>query len=127
MTTGTLILILHIINIYSTKQIPTNYSFPPSIVFIPIILLLSLGGLPPLLGFAPKLIILNTLAAQIQVLLAASLIIGSTLNLSYYLTLIFNLYITSARPTTTKPITKTTLLSPSLIIVLPLFIAPLIF
>jgi NADH:ubiquinone oxidoreductase subunit 2 (subunit N) len=50
--------------------------------------LLSLGGLPPLLGFFPKLAALWAIVVQHTTILFV-VILGSLLNLGYYLRLIF--------------------------------------
>nr|YP_009471372.1 NADH dehydrogenase subunit 2 [Marphysa tamurai]AVG72595.1 NADH dehydrogenase subunit 2 [Marphysa tamurai] len=125
-TTGSLMLTLHLTNIYSIKQTSTNLMISPNKYFISVILLLSLGGLPPLLGFIPKLMVLDTLITNLHLLLAMTLILSSTMNLSYYLTLVFNLYITSTNPMTTKPLSQLNLLTPSIIISFPLFITPIL-
>jgi NADH:ubiquinone oxidoreductase subunit 2 (subunit N) len=61
------------------------------------LLLLSLAGLPPLSGFFPKWIILETISPQ-SPLLAIILILGSTLNLVYYLNLRFTIFSLPSTP-----------------------------
>jgi len=56
---------------------------------------LSLAGLPPFLGFYSKLIVLICIVGANKFLFAAILIIGSLINLFYYLGIFFNLYIVS--------------------------------
>lgn len=69
----------------SRPIIPLNF-----IIFIPLFLI-SLGGLPPLTGFVPKWLALETLTPN-AFPLSIALILGSTLNLSYYLNLSFALF-----------------------------------
>lgn len=57
--------------------------------FFFLFLLLRLGGLPPLLGFYPKILVLSGLVSAKFVVLAFFLILGSVLNLFYYLKLVF--------------------------------------
>lgn len=57
--------------------------------FIFFLLFFSLGGLPPLMGFYPKIIVLSCLAEDRFFVLSFILILGSVLNLYYYLKLIF--------------------------------------
>nr|YP_009747393.1 NADH dehydrogenase subunit 2 [Aphrodita australis]QII43124.1 NADH dehydrogenase subunit 2 [Aphrodita australis] len=63
-------------------------STPPIFLFSILILLLSLGGLPPLLGFIPKWLTLQALT-QINIMIPLILIMGSVLNLIYYLNVVF--------------------------------------
>uniref|UniRef100_UPI0031F42299 NADH dehydrogenase subunit 2 n=1 Tax=Loimia medusa TaxID=167822 RepID=UPI0031F42299 len=51
--------------------------------------LLSLGGLPPLFGFFPKLILLFSLIQMNLILLPFILVMSSTINLYYYLKIVF--------------------------------------
>ena len=51
--------------------------------------LLRLGGLPPFLGFFPKLFVLYNLLQSSFVLLSFILILSSTINLYYYLKIVF--------------------------------------
>lgn len=51
--------------------------------------LLSLGGLPPLLGFFPKIMALSLIIDQDLILVCLLVILGSVLSLSYYLNLFF--------------------------------------
>lgn len=76
--------ILKKINLDSLKQIiKTNIRTEYKILLT--LSIISIGGLPPMLGFIPKLIAAQTLInAQIQ-LVAATLIIASLLSLFYYI------------------------------------------
>nr|WRW51322.1 NADH dehydrogenase subunit 2 [Micropodarke fujianensis] len=64
-------------------------------LWISMLLLLSLGGLPPLLGFIPKWALLEQLMGQTYTTLSIILIIGSLMNLFYYLTIVMNLFMAS--------------------------------
>ena len=119
-----LMLIFNLNNSYSIKQLPSLISSPQKISFILAVLLLSLGGLPPLLGFIPKLIALTSLTSNLQLILTFFLIIGSTLNLSYYLIIIFNLYITSIKPSISPALPVNIFFSSSLVIISSLILIP---
>nr|NP_009251.1 NADH dehydrogenase subunit 2 [Platynereis dumerilii]AAF02688.1 NADH dehydrogenase subunit 2 [Platynereis dumerilii] len=54
------------------------------------IMMFSLGGLPPFLGFLPKWMIINTMTAKEMFLILITLITGSLLNLFYYFSMLFN-------------------------------------
>lgn len=61
------------------------------------ICLLSLGGLPPLLGFFPKIVGFKLLSENLFFFLLGLLILGSLMRLFYYLNLFFNRYIRRIR------------------------------
>nr|UFJ44022.1 NADH dehydrogenase subunit 2 [Oligometra serripinna] len=57
--------------------------------------ILSLGGLPPLTGFINKLLSINTLIINNNILLTIPLIIGSLISLFFYLRITFNTNMTN--------------------------------
>nr|AXA45250.1 NADH dehydrogenase subunit 2 [Lucerapex sp. MNHN IM 2013-19988] len=61
------------------------------------LLLLSLGGLPPLLGFIPKLLVVTVGSAGPWLFMIFMLIIGSLLSLFYYLSLFFSFFLSSMK------------------------------
>ncbi len=67
------------LNISSTSTINTTNLF---------ILVLSLGGLPPFLGFFPKWIVIETISPSFSAIILITLL-GSVINLYYYINLIF--------------------------------------
>lgn len=77
---------LNYLNAISSSTSFLLSSAPPFLALTTLLLFFSLGGMPPLLGFIPKLIVLNILTSISQYYLAASLILGSLINLYYYLT-----------------------------------------
>nr|QYK19536.1 NADH dehydrogenase subunit 2 [Neoamphitrite affinis] len=60
--------------------------------------ILSLGGLPPLFGFFPKLMVLTALTNMNFILLPFILILSSTLNLFYYMKITSNMFFTQQTP-----------------------------
>lgn len=89
-----ILIISHFIinNSFYIKQSPNHKKAVNFLSLTPIFLLLSLGGLPPLLGFAPKLIIIFLLIQNSFFVLCLLLLLGSIISLSFYLNLCFNLY-----------------------------------
>nr|AXA45365.1 NADH dehydrogenase subunit 2 [Mitromorpha fischeri] len=59
--------------------------------FCVMILLLSLGGLPPLLGFIPKWLVISAGVENSWLLIILFLIVGSLMSLFYYLSLFFSM------------------------------------
>nr|AKL90668.1 NADH dehydrogenase subunit 2 [Columbella adansoni] len=77
-------------NIYNLK----NYSFMYlSVMFI----LLSLGGLPPLLGFVSKWLVVLVSSNSVWTPMIFGLILGSLLSLFYYLSLFFSMFLSSLK------------------------------
>nr|ABW82637.1 NADH dehydrogenase subunit 2 [Pista cristata] len=95
---GYMIIVSSIIqNMMATQSFSVNpniFKIQPHIFFSTS--LLSLGGLPPLFGFFPKLFVLNSLLSTNSpfILLSVILIFSSTLSLYYYLKIIFNTNLT---------------------------------
>uniref|UniRef100_A0AAU6QGD4 NADH-ubiquinone oxidoreductase chain 2 n=1 Tax=Aurospio banyulensis TaxID=3050091 RepID=A0AAU6QGD4_9ANNE len=75
------------LNIQSIKKGKNSSSYILALCLLPTIL--SLSGLPPFLGFAPKIF---ALLAVYSIPISIILIFGSLLNLSYYLNFFFSLY-----------------------------------
>jgi len=63
---------------------------------------LSLAGLPPLFGFIPKLLALDKLVYHVTILPLFFLILGSLINLFYYLSLSFTLSLPPERKAPTQ-------------------------
>lgn len=61
-----------------------------------IIFLLSLGGIPPFLGFASKAIVIIHTIGLTNYLLVGPLILGSLLSLFYYLSLLFSILLSAS-------------------------------
>jgi NADH:ubiquinone oxidoreductase subunit 2 (subunit N) len=99
-------------NILSSKHLRGTSILRPQIQFIIILLLLSLAGLPPLTGFAPKFLAIIILY-QSNAPLIIILIIGSLINLFFYLNITINIIISeqnSANIVTNKYMPKNTII-----------------
>lgn len=82
---------LSLITISTTKmsEISISWSKTPTLTATTLLVLLSLAGLPPLTGFAPKLLIVLELIKQNATLLASLIILASLLALFFYLRLTY--------------------------------------
>nr|ACC68481.1 NADH dehydrogenase subunit 2 [Anniella geronimensis] len=110
--------------LFSTKTVPdltTTWTTSPPLTTLTTMMLLSLGGLPPLTGFLPKWLTLEELLKQDMTLLATLMAMMTLMSLFFYLRLSYSLSVTiTPTPTTTpnkwrmKPNTMTPLLSTAL-------------
>nr|AAG34966.1 NADH dehydrogenase subunit 2 [Anolis ortonii] len=78
----------------------TTWTLSPMMTSTVMILLLSLGGLPPLTGFIPKWLILNELITQNLILLASIMMMATLLSLFFYLRLTYTTTLTLPPNTT---------------------------
>lgn len=112
-------LLLGIQNLNKLSATQFNLTTPPTTLYLTLLHLLSLGGLPPLLGFFPKWLVVSALISYTPTLTFV-LILSSVIRLIYYL-IIFTATIIS----TTSPLTPSKSLSSShissLIISIPIF------
>lgn len=79
-------------NIFHIHQIFSIHFTSKTIKFILCFNLLSLGGLPPFLGFAPKWLVIQTLTAQRQLILITFLTITTLIALFFYLRLCYSAF-----------------------------------
>jgi NADH:ubiquinone oxidoreductase subunit 2 (subunit N) len=75
------------LNMFSTKHLRKLSSCSTVLHIALIVILLSLAGLPPLTGFIPKLITIILLIQSIKIILLI-LILGSVINLFFYLNIV---------------------------------------
>nr|AAP72113.1 NADH dehydrogenase subunit II [Craugastor polyptychus] len=94
--TSTFFMALILLNVNTTSDFLMAWSKSPSITAFTLLLLLSLGGLPPLTGFLPKLLIAHKLVSENLMLYATVLLLSSLLSLFFYLRLAYILIITMA-------------------------------
>jgi len=81
-------ILLHNINLTRPNQFPILLTSSKLSLFCLIILLLSLAGIPPLTGFLPKWLLISAMIAQIKIIILP-LLIGSFINLYFYLNIVF--------------------------------------
>nr|WNH22675.1 NADH dehydrogenase subunit 2 [Synodus synodus] len=88
-------------NSTTMNSLATSWSNAPALTaFFPLIVL-SLGGLPPLSGFMPKWLILQELTKQQLPLLASISALSALISLYFYLRLSYAMTLTSSPTTTT--------------------------
>jgi len=89
--------IIIFINFFTLKSVNMNsvIGFSPFYNFFIILMFLSLAGLPPFLGFYPKWIVLYNIIEGRIYMLALFILGGTLINIYYYLTIFFNMFVKS--------------------------------
>nr|QGZ10036.1 NADH dehydrogenase subunit 2 [Eisenia nordenskioldi pallida] len=90
-----LFLIMKFFNMQHIKHMNASTSHNMLLHMILMILLMSLGGLPPLTGFMPKFMTILLLMSTMKIL-ALLLILGSVMNLFFYLNIVINMMLLTA-------------------------------
>nr|ALS46267.1 NADH dehydrogenase subunit 2 [Glycera americana] len=90
------------------------------------ILFLSLGGLPPLLGFFPKWVMIKSLICQNMFMFALIMVLGSLISLFYYLSLFFNLFTNNSLELYKNKTSTSFMINASILSTLTLGLFPLI-
>nr|AAN15906.1 NADH dehydrogenase subunit 2 [Tympanocryptis houstoni] len=83
------------------QTLTTTWTHAPTTTIILMLLLLSMAGLPPLTGFTPKLLILDSLVTHKLTLAASAMALLSLLSLTFYLRTTY-LLTSTASPATTQ-------------------------
>nr|YP_009911540.1 NADH dehydrogenase subunit 2 [Hadrosciurus pyrrhinus]QLD22178.1 NADH dehydrogenase subunit 2 [Hadrosciurus pyrrhinus]QLD22191.1 NADH dehydrogenase subunit 2 [Hadrosciurus pyrrhinus]QLD22217.1 NADH dehydrogenase subunit 2 [Hadrosciurus pyrrhinus]QLD22230.1 NADH dehydrogenase subunit 2 [Hadrosciurus pyrrhinus] len=78
----------------STLSLSNSWNKSPLLVSTILIVLMSLGGLPPLTGFSPKWMIIKELVSNNNIILPTSMAILALLNLYFYMRLIYSTSLT---------------------------------
>nr|YP_009003757.1 NADH dehydrogenase subunit 2 [Rana cf. chensinensis QYCRCCH_C]AHH80782.1 NADH dehydrogenase subunit 2 [Rana cf. chensinensis QYCRCCH_C] len=92
--TAAMFMSLNVMSTTKMSQISTSWSKTPALSATTMLIMLSLAGLPPLTGFAPKLLIILELVKQDAILLAAMVMLISLLALFFYLRLTYIIALT---------------------------------
>nr|QWE37086.1 NADH dehydrogenase subunit 2 [Neogobius fluviatilis] len=92
--TSAAFLTLHMNNVYTLNALATSWAKTPLITSLLPMVLLSLGGLPPLSGFMPKWMILQELTKQGLPLTATIAAMTALLSLYFYLRLSYAMTLT---------------------------------
>nr|YP_009911618.1 NADH dehydrogenase subunit 2 [Hesperosciurus griseus]QLD22685.1 NADH dehydrogenase subunit 2 [Hesperosciurus griseus] len=107
----------------STLSLSHSWNKSPMLTSIILVILMSLGGLPPLTGFSPKWMIIKELVSNNNIILPTLMSIMALLNLYFYMRLIYSTSLTLfPSPNNTKikwqfENTKTTPLMPTMTII----------
>nr|YP_006883512.1 NADH dehydrogenase subunit 2 [Takydromus wolteri]AFN87671.1 NADH dehydrogenase subunit 2 [Takydromus wolteri] len=113
----------------TTKDLGMMWNTSPTLSTTTMLTLLTLGGLPPMLGFLPKWLILQELITYQLTPTATFLAITSLLSLMFYMRLTFTTTLTIS-PSTTNTTMKwrfkpTKLINPTPIIIIMFFLIPI--
>nr|UXO96084.1 NADH dehydrogenase subunit 2 [Microhyla mixtura] len=92
--TSAMFITLIYLNSTKMSQLSSSWTKTPSLTSSSMLILLSLGGLPPLTGFAPKLLISLELTKQNVSILAGIILAASLLALYFYIRLTYVLTLT---------------------------------
>nr|QON98921.1 NADH dehydrogenase subunit 2 [Diabolocatantops pinguis] len=90
-----LVLLFKQMNLFFMNQIYTAKNMKTEIKFMMFLSLLSLGGLPPFLGFLPKWIIMQSLVENNLTILVTIMVVLTTITLYYYMRISFSALIMS--------------------------------
>nr|YP_009003471.1 NADH dehydrogenase subunit 2 [Caecilia tentaculata]AGZ18879.1 NADH dehydrogenase subunit 2 [Caecilia tentaculata] len=103
--TTTMFLNLKTINTTKINAMTISWAKAPTLITIMLIILLSLGGLPPTSGFMPKWLILHELTKQNMTTIATMMAISALLSLFFYLRLCYSLTLTQSPNNTNSTLT----------------------
>nr|AIW64803.1 NADH dehydrogenase subunit 2 [Qinlingacris elaeodes] len=90
-----MILLFKQMNLFSLNQIYSSTNMMSETKFFMFTSLLSLGGLPPFLGFLPKWIVINSLVENNMLTMMTIMVMFSTITLYFYLRISFSAFILS--------------------------------
>nr|AAN76687.1 NADH dehydrogenase subunit 2 [Urogale everetti] len=93
--TTTLFMILSLNNTTTTLSLSQLWNNTPFLTSALMILLLSLGGLPPLTGFLPKWIIIQEMTKNDNIIVPTLMAMMALLNLYFYMRLIYSTALTT--------------------------------
>nr|YP_010016396.1 NADH dehydrogenase subunit 2 [Perlomyia isobeae]QOI73902.1 NADH dehydrogenase subunit 2 [Perlomyia isobeae] len=96
----TIILSLNLFKLFHVNQIFSLNFVSPSFKFSIFTNFLSLGGLPPFLGFLPKWIVIQSLADSTMIFLIVTMVVLTLITLFYYLRLSFTAFMLNYTETT---------------------------
>nr|ARO74660.1 NADH dehydrogenase subunit 2 [Lariscus insignis] len=133
--TMSMFLLFHHNNTTTTLTLSRTWNKFPLLTTMTLIILMSLGGLPPLTGFAPKWMIIKELVSNNSIIIPTAMAMMALLNLYFYMRLIYSTSLTlfpSSNNNKMKwqfEITKPTPLIPATMIVstLSLPLTPIVF
>nr|YP_009002373.1 NADH dehydrogenase subunit 2 [Orinhippus tibetanus]AHH24996.1 NADH dehydrogenase subunit 2 [Orinhippus tibetanus] len=89
------VLIFSNMKLFSLNQVYLLGNMKPEIKFMMMLSLLSLGGLPPMLGFLPKWIVIQSLVDNNMTAMMFTMVVFTTITLYYYMRISFSAIIMS--------------------------------
>nr|QAB45787.1 NADH dehydrogenase subunit 2 [Callosciurus erythraeus] len=87
-------LLFHLNKNTTTLMLSNTWNKFPLLISIALIVLMSLGGLPPLTGFTPKWMIIKELVSNDNIILPTAMAMMALLNLYFYMRLIYSTSLT---------------------------------
>nr|WSP02121.1 NADH dehydrogenase subunit 2 [Gesonula punctifrons] len=90
-----LVMMFKKMNIFMINQIYLNSNMSPEIKYIMMLTLLSIGGLPPFLGFLPKWLVIQSLIEMGLSTVTIIMVVLTTITLYYYMRISFSSLIMS--------------------------------
>nr|YP_009685700.1 NADH dehydrogenase subunit 2 [Epiplatys lamottei]QDU24360.1 NADH dehydrogenase subunit 2 [Epiplatys lamottei] len=100
-TTYSIFILFKLNNSTNINTLATSWAYAPILSALAPMILLSLGGLPPLLGFFPKWMIIQELSNQNMAMVATLAALSALLSLYFYLRLSYALTLTISPNNTT--------------------------
>nr|BBI29879.1 NADH dehydrogenase subunit 2 [Oryzias soerotoi]BBI29880.1 NADH dehydrogenase subunit 2 [Oryzias soerotoi] len=94
--TTSVFLLFKLLKTTNMNKLATSWSKIPTVTALTPVILLSLGGLPPLSGFIPKWFIIQELTKQELGVIATLAALSALLSLFFYLRICFSLTLTSS-------------------------------
>uniref|UniRef100_Q4FCV4 NADH-ubiquinone oxidoreductase chain 2 n=1 Tax=Apalacris nigrogeniculata TaxID=335052 RepID=Q4FCV4_9ORTH len=94
-TSLVMVMIFNQTNLKFINQMFSTSSMKMEIKFVVMISLLSLGGLPPMLGFLPKWLVIQMLVEKNLITLMAMMVVLTTITLYYYMRISFSAFMIS--------------------------------
>nr|AAP72054.1 NADH dehydrogenase subunit II [Craugastor trachydermus] len=91
------------LNTKNIFEVSTSWSKASTLTPITLLLLLSLGGLPPLTGFLPKWLITQEMVKQHLTLFATTILLMSLISMFFYLRLAYTMTLTLAPNSSISP------------------------
>nr|AWU49744.1 NADH dehydrogenase subunit 2 [Necturus beyeri]AWU49751.1 NADH dehydrogenase subunit 2 [Necturus beyeri]AWU49776.1 NADH dehydrogenase subunit 2 [Necturus beyeri]AWU49777.1 NADH dehydrogenase subunit 2 [Necturus beyeri]AWU49779.1 NADH dehydrogenase subunit 2 [Necturus beyeri] len=103
--TASMFLMLMVLKSTNINKLSTSWTKNPTLAAIMMLTLMSLGGLPPMSGFVPKMLIMMELISQNMTAIATTAAISSMLSLFFYLRLSYTLSLTTSPNITNSHLT----------------------
>nr|YP_003345321.1 NADH dehydrogenase subunit 2 [Labichthys carinatus]BAI53342.1 NADH dehydrogenase subunit 2 [Labichthys carinatus] len=94
MMTSSAFMALKMVTATKLNTLATGWTKAPLLTALTMATMMSLGGLPPLTGFAPKWMILDELAKQDLPLVATIMALGALLSLFFYMRICYSMTLT---------------------------------
>nr|AIR76491.1 NADH dehydrogenase subunit 2 [Eozubovskya planicaudata] len=115
-----MVLLFKQMNLFSSNQIYSSTNMKTETKFMMFLSLLSLGGLPPFLGFLPKWMVMSSLVENNMTAMMTIMVMFSTITLYYYMRISFSALILSHLENSwsmISPSNKSSLILPTTVVI----------